>query len=156
MDPLSITAGVLAILGAVSKLNTTVTQFQQDYRFADQDLNIARSQALLLKEEIRGLDSARSINYTAPRKASGAHNGFDGSAKTNQLVVDESTFAKAMSTARDLLSDIEASFPLRSEPHTWKSKAKWALRDKQVLAQLKERLQSAESTLQGIVSMEQL
>lgn len=61
-----------------------------------------------------------------------------------------------MSTARELLSTIEASFPLRSEPYTWRSKVMWAIKDKKALTQLKEQLRSAESTLQGIVTMEHL
>ena len=72
------------------------------------------------------------------------------------MVLEEAPSAKAISTACGLLSTIEASFPLRSEPHTWRSKARWAMKDKQVLARLKERLKSAESTLQGVVTMEQL
>lgn len=155
MDPLSITAGAVGILGAVTKLSGAVSRFKQDYKLADEDLNVARNHALLLKEEIGKLESMNSSNYSPPRKmAEGC--SCDRAADTGHLAMDESSFAKAMSTARDLLSDIEASFPLRSEPHTWRSKVRWAVKDKQVLAQLKERLQSAESTLQGIVEMEQL
>jgi hypothetical protein len=33
---------------------------------------------------------------------------------------------------------------------------RWAMKDKNTFAQLKERLRSTESTLQGIVAMEQL
>ena len=51
---------------------------------------------------------------------------------------------------------MDASFPLRSKPHTWRRKVRWAMEDKQVLLQIKEQLQSAESTLQGIVAVEQL
>jgi hypothetical protein len=156
MDPLSITTSVLAILGAVSKLNSTMSRFQQDYKLADEDLNVARSHALLLKEEIKGLESRKSSNYSPHRKTGEGNNDSDRTGETSDLAMDESSFAKAMSTARDLLSDIEASFPLRSEPHTWRGKVRWAMKDKQVFAQLKERLQSAESTLQGIVAMEQL
>ena len=47
-----------------------------------------------------------------------------------------------MSTACELLSTIEASFPLRSEPHTWRRKVRWPMKDKQVLLQVKEQLQS--------------
>lgn len=151
MDPLSITAGVVGILDAVSKLSSVMSRFKQDYTLADEDLNIARSHALLLKEEISGLMSRNSSNYSPPRKT--AKGRDDGAA---HLAMDKSSFENAMSTARGLLSDIEASFPLRSEPHTWRSKVRWAMKDKQAFSQLKERLKSAESTLQGIVTMEQL
>ena len=70
--------------------------------------------------------------------------------------MEEDSFTEAMSTAHDLLSTIEVSFPLRSEPHTWRNKVRWAMKDKHALAQLRERLSSTESTLQGIVTMEQL
>jgi hypothetical protein len=49
--------------------------------------------------------------------------------------------------ARELLASIDESAPLRSEPHTWRSKVRWAMEDKQVLAKLGERLKAAESTL---------
>ncbi|KAL8644477.1 MAG: hypothetical protein Q9226_007744 [Calogaya cf. arnoldii] len=71
-------------------------------------------------------------------------------------VLQEASFAKAISTAQELLTTIEATFPLRSEPHTWRSKVRWVMKDKQLLARLKEQLKSTESTLQGIVTMEQL
>ena len=149
MDPLSITAGVVGILDTVSKLSNVVSQFRHDYKLADEDLNVARNHALLLKEEIRGLDAKASPKSSNSEKATYEEESIADSAA-------ESSFLKAMSTARDLLADIETSFPLRSEPHTWKSKVRWAMKDKHTLAQLKERLQSAESTLQGIVAMEQL
>jgi hypothetical protein len=49
--------------------------------------------------------------------------------------------------ARELLASIDESAPLRSEPHTWRGKVRWAMEDKQVLAKLGERLKAAESTL---------
>jgi len=70
--------------------------------------------------------------------------------------MDEASFTEAMSTAHDLLTAIEESFPMRSEPHTWRSKVRWAMKDKRIFAQQKERLTSAESTLQGIADMEKL
>lgn len=71
-------------------------------------------------------------------------------------IMDDTALEKAMATARHLLSDIETAFALRADPHTWRSKARWALKDKKLLEQLYERLQTVETTLQGIVSMEQL
>lgn len=156
MDPLSITAGVVGLLDTVSKLSSAISRFKQDFKLADEDLNVARNHALLLKEEIRGLEPRKSSNYSPPRKKNPGHNDSDRAGETDHLTMEKSSFEKAMSTARELLSDIEACFPLRSEPHTWRSKVRWAIKDKEVLAHLKERLQSAESTLQGIVAMEQL
>ncbi|KAJ5389255.1 ankyrin [Penicillium cataractarum] len=156
MEPLSAVASVANVADAVVKLSSAISQFRQDYKLADEELDIARNHALLLKEEIAALESRSSWNYTPPRKSTKGLSDFDPAAETSPLGIDESSFARAMSTARGLLSDIESAFPLRSEPHTWRSKVRWAIKDKKVLARLKERLQSAESTLQGIISMEQL
>ncbi|KAI1421583.1 ankyrin repeat-containing domain protein [Xylaria sp. FL1777] len=157
MDPLSITAGVVGLLDSVSKLSSAILKFKQDYKLADEDLNIARNHALLLNEEIRRLEERNSSSFSPPRKTAKLHNDDLGQASDNgHLVMDDAAFEKAMLTARELLRDIEASFPLRSDPHTWRRKVRWAMKDKQSFAHLKERLQSTESTLQGIVMMEQL
>ncbi|KAL2822821.1 ankyrin repeat-containing domain protein [Aspergillus cavernicola] len=157
MEPFSVVASVANIADAVTKLSSAIAQFRQDYKLADEDLDIARRHALLLKEEIAALESRKPWDYTPPRKSTkGLFNDSNRTTETSSIGMDESSFAKAMSTACGLLSDIEATFPLRSEPHTWRSRVRWAIKDKKVLARLKERLQSTESTLQGIVSMEQL
>ncbi|RYP46066.1 hypothetical protein DL769_011416 [Monosporascus sp. CRB-8-3] len=156
MDPLSITVGVVGLLDAVSRLSNTILGFKQDYGLADEDLNVARNQVLLLKEEIRGLEARKSSSFSPPRKTARLHNDSDQAGDNAHLFMDDAAFEKAIMTARDVLCNIEASFPLRSEPHTWRSKVRWAMKDKQTFAKFKERLQSAESTLQGIVSMEQL
>ncbi|KAI3319325.1 ankyrin repeat-containing domain protein [Xylariaceae sp. AK1471] len=156
MDPLSITVGVVGLLDVVSKLSCAILKFKQDYRLADEDLDFARNHALLLNEEIRRLEERKSSSFSPPRKTVKLHNDVGQTSDNGHLVMEDAAFEKAMMTARDLLCDIEASFSLRSNPHTWRSKVRWAMKDKQSFAHLKERLQSAESTLQGIVLMEQL
>lgn len=156
MDPFSITAGVVGIADTVTKLSCTVARFRDDYKLADEELDIARQHALLLKEEIRALEARKASTYVAPRKTSKGLHDHDTAKGSNHSVMEEAAFTKAISTAQELLVAIESSFPLRSEPHTWRSKMRWALKDKQVLTHLKDRLRSAESTLQGIASMEQL
>jgi hypothetical protein len=156
MDPLSATASVVNVLDAVAKLSKAIARFKHDYALADEDLNIARSHALLLKAEISGLESRNPIDHLPPRKTGKGRDEVDRMTGIGRPTMDKSSFAMAISTARDLLYDIEASFPLRSEPHTWASKVRWAIKDKKVLEHLKDRLRSTESTLQGIVSMEQL
>ncbi|KAI1444822.1 ankyrin repeat-containing domain protein [Annulohypoxylon stygium] len=148
MDPISITTGVVGMLDVISRLSMAISRFKHDYKIADEDLNVAMNHVLLLRQEIRGLESINCPSYS-PISTNPKGQGDSDPAPA-------ALFAKAVSTARGLLCDIEAAFPLRSEPHTWKSKVRWALKDKQALAQLKERLHSAESTLQGIVSLEQL
>lgn len=149
MDPLSITTGVVGLLDVTSRLSSAISRFKEDYKLADEDLNTARNHVLLLQEEIQALESKNVSSFSPNRKgAKGMGGGGDPAASAS--------FEKAMSTARALLSDIETAFPLRSEPHTWRSKVRWAMKDKEALAKLKERLQSTESTLQGVVSMEQL
>lgn len=136
------------MLDVISRLSMAISRFKHDYKIADEDLNVAMNHVLLLRQEIRGLESINCPSYS-PISTNPKGQGDSDPAPA-------ALFAKAVSTARGLLCDIEAAFPLRSEPHTWKSKVRWALKDKQALAQLKERLHSAESTLQGIVSLEQL
>ena len=150
MDPFSIVAGVVGILDAVTSLSRALSRFKDDYNLADADLDIARQHTLLLKEEIRALESKQALRHPP------LYEGTKGVAKSSHLTLEDASFAKAMLTACELLSTIEASFPLRSEPHTWRSKVRWAIKDKQVLQQVRERLKSAESTLQGIAAMEQL
>lgn len=154
MDPFSIATGVVGILGCVTRLSIAISRFKDDYQLADADLDIARQHALLLKEEIRALESQKVSHHPPPRKSAEGQDGFDRAAESSHL--EDPSFAKAMSTACELLSTIEASFPLRSEPHTWRRKVRWAMKDKQLLLQVKEQLKSAESTLQGIAAMEQL
>jgi replication initiation and membrane attachment protein DnaB len=156
MDPLSITAGVVGILQVVTSLSNTIYRFTEDCKLADEDLNVARNHALLLNEEIRVLELRKASIYSSASKTATGRHDSDQADQTVQLTMDEASFAEAMSTAHDLLSDIQCSFPLRAEPHTWRGKVRWALKDKKVLGRLKERLKSAESTLQGIVAMEQL
>ena len=156
MDPFSITTGVVSLLGCVTKLSCSISRFKEDYKLADEDLDIARQHALLLKEESRALESRRASTYSPPRKTAQGYHGSMCASEMSPLGIEDASLAKAMSIAYELLSAIEASFPLRSEPHTWRSKVRWALKDKHVFAQLRERLRSAESTLQGIVVMEQL
>lgn len=153
MDPLSITAGVVGILDTVTKLSCAVSRFKEDYKLADAHLDIARQHSLLLQEEIRALESWGATNCSTPRKT---HHDSGCATESSHLVLERASFAKAMCTAHELLSTIDGSFPLRSEPHTWRSKVRWAMKDKNAFAQLQERLRSAESTLQGIVTMEQL
>ncbi|KAK0754841.1 ankyrin repeat-containing domain protein [Schizothecium vesticola] len=151
MDPLSVTAGVVGILDTVSKLGGAIYRFRQDYKCADEDLNVAREHALLLRDEIQALETQRLAPRPQPtRRKSGSDDG------TAPPIMDDVALEKAMATARHLLSDIETAFPLRVDPHTWRSKARWAMKDKKLLEQLYERLQTVETTLQGIVSMEQL
>lgn len=153
MDPFSITAGVVGILDSVTKMSCAISQFKEDYKLADAQLDIARQHALLLQEEIRALESRGATDFSPrPKK----DHDFGCAVEGGRLVLEKPSFAKAMSTAHELLSTIDASFPLRSEPHTWRSKVRWAMKDKNAFAQLKDRLRSAESTLQGIVTMEQL
>ena len=143
-------AAVVGITDAVVKLSSAIARFRQDYKLADEDLDVARSHALLLRNEIAALKSRESWSVTPPQDQTNVPKGSDQDAQTNLQ------FAKAMSTAGGLLSDIDTAFPLRLEPHTWRSKVRWAIKDKKTLTRLKERLESTESTLQGIVSMEQL
>ena len=153
MDPLSATAGVVGILDIVSRLGISVHRFTQDYKLADEELDAAQTHALLLKEEIAALEARATSPHAPPRyidEKSGQPTGVEC------LSMDEAKFNQALSTARGLLLDIEAAFPLRSEPHTWRSKVRWALKDKRAFAELSKRLQSVEVTLQGIVSMEKL
>ncbi len=147
MDPLSITAGAVGVLDAVTKLSATISRFKQDYELADEDADVAWNHAVLLRQEIIAVQSAKSNapSFSPSRKGRG---GFDRAA--------EASFDKAISTACGLFSEIEASLPLRSGPHTWRSRLAWVRKLKKVLGRLKERLQSAESTLQGIVRLEQL
>ncbi len=156
MDPLSIATGIVGILDSVTRLSNAISRFKDDYKLADADLDIARQHALLLKEEIRALESEKVSHHHPPRKSAKGQDGFDRAAENSHLVLEDASFAKAKSTACELLSTIEASFPLRSEPHTWRRKVRWAMKDKQVLLHVKEQLKSAESTLQGIAAMEQL
>ena len=156
MDPLSITMAVMGISSAISKLSTTVSHFMHDCKLADEDLNVARNHAILLQEEIKGLESKRPSVYSLPDKRATGRRIANKAAWSGNFAIEEASFEKALSTARDLLCYIEASFALRSEPHTWRSKVRWAIKDKQDFARLMDRLQRAESTLQGIVSMEQL
>ena len=156
MDPFSITAGIVGVLDCVTKLSCAISRFRADYKLADADLEIARQQALLLQEEIGALESRKASDY--PRPCNNVNEDYKcGHAAVNgHLGLEEASFAKAMSTAHKLLTSIDSSFSLRSEPHTWRSKVRWAMKDKHTLAQLKERIRSTESTLQGIVKMEQL
>lgn len=154
MDPLSVTAGVVGILDSVTRINSAIAAFRNDYKVADEDLNFARKHALLLREEIEGLDSVTLPPYTPPSKSDKNRHPQHGA--NDDTGMDRASFVLAMATARDLLSSIEEAFPLRSEPHTWKSKVRWAIKDKSVLEGLKEKLKAAESTLQGVVAAEQL
>lgn len=156
MDPFSTAAAVVSISDSVTRLSSAIYRFKDDYKTADADLDMARQHALLLKEEIRALESQKVSHHPPPHRPTEGQDGFDRAAESSHLVLEEASFAKATSTARELLSTIEASFPLRSEPHTWRSKVRWAIKDKEALLQVKERLKSAESTLQGIAAMEQL
>lgn len=150
-------AAVVGITDVVVKLSSAIARFRQDYKLADEDLDVARSHALLLRNEIAALESRKSWSVTPPQDQKNDVKSSDQDAQTNlQFGMEEISFAKAMSTAGGLLSDIDTAFPLRLEPHTWRSKVRWAIKDKKTLTRLKERLQSTESTLQGIVSMEQL
>lgn len=150
MDPLSVIAGVVGISDSISKLCGAIVQFKEDYRLADDDLDAARDHAILLREEIRGLDL--KMQLSRPPDDEKHH----GEPIPHHSAVENPAFAKAMSVARDVLTGLEKSFSLRASAHTWRSKIRWALKDKQALAQLKGQLQSAESTLQGLVAMEQL
>ena len=156
MDPFSITVGVVGILNSVKDLSCAISRFKDDYKIADEDLDIAQKHMLLLKKEIGALKSRIASNYSPPRKTARGHHDSNRAAETSDLVMDEASFTEAMSTAHDLLTAIEESFPMRSEPHTWRSKVRWAMKDKRIFAQQKERLRSAESTLQGIADMEKL
>ncbi len=152
MDPLSISVGVVGLADTVTRLSRSISRFTKDYQLADEDLDVARSHALLLKEEIRGLEA----RLETPPPYSPSRTTAPGWTDSDGPVMGETSFEKAMVTARDLLSSIEAAFPLRSEPHTWRSKVRWALRDKKTLASLMERLRTAESTLQGIMAVENM
>lgn len=156
MDHFSIAAGTVGILVCVARLSSAMSRFKDDYKLADADLDITRQHALLLKQESRALESKKGSHHPPPHKSAEGQDGFDRGAKSSHLVLEDTSFPKTMSTACELLSTIEASLPLRSEPHTWTRKVRWAMKDKQVLLQVKEQLQSTESTLQGIVAMEQL
>lgn len=156
MDPFSIAAGTVGLLDCVTRLSNAIFRFKDDYKLADADLDIARQHALLLKEEIRALELKKGLYHTPPHESAEGEDGFDRAGRSGHLVLEDASFVEAMSTACELLATIETSFPLRSEPHTWRHKVRWAMKDKQVLLQVKEQLQSAESTLQGIVAMEQL
>lgn len=92
----------------------------------------------------------------APRPQPSRRKTDSDDGATPPPIMDDTALEKAMATARHLLSDIETAFALRADPHTGRSKARWALKDKKLLEQLYERLQTVETTLQGIVSMEQL
>ena len=155
MDPFSAAASVVSLLDTITRLGRTISQFKEDYRLADADLELARQHALLLKEEIRSLNSKGWSGSPQPHQAAEMKDGLNFTSESRPSSED-GTFEKAMSVAGGLLSTLEASFPLRSEPHTWRSKVRWAIKDKQVLLQLRERLKSAEITLQGIAALEQL
>ena len=156
MDPFSVAAGVVSIFDSVTRLSSAISRLKDDYKLADADLDIARQHALLLKEEIRALESREVPNKASRHTSAKSKAKIDCAPKDNGLAEEELSFTKAMSTASELLKTIEASFPLRSEPHTWRSKVRWAVKDKQVLYKIKEQVKSAESTLQGIVLMYQL
>ncbi|CAO1604783.1 hypothetical protein XANCAGTX0491_008323 [Xanthoria calcicola] len=156
MDPFSITAGVVGVLDCVTRLGVSINRFKNDYKLADSDLDIARQHTLLLQEEIKALESTKVSDCSPVSKTGKEHKDFNCAAEDTHLGLEETSFARAVSTAHELLSTIDASIPLRSEPHTWRSKVRWVMKDKRILAQLKEQLKSTESTLQSIVTMEQL
>ena len=156
MDPFSVAAGVVGVLDSITRLSSAISRFKEDYKLADEDLDLARQHALLLKEEIRALESRKPSRNPPAYQSATRKDEFDRATESGQFALEEASFAKAVTTACELLSTIETSFPLRTEPHTWRSKVRWAMKDKQVMLQVKERLRSAESTLQGIVAMEQM
>ena len=139
MDPFSITAGIVGVLDCVTKLSCTISRFKADYKLADADLEIARQHALLLQEEIGALESGKLSTYSQPYDKINGYHQIDRAAESGHPGLEEASFAKAMSTAHKLLSSIDSSFSLRSEPHTWRSKVRWAMKDKHTLAQLKEK-----------------
>ncbi|KAK4207532.1 ankyrin repeat-containing domain protein [Rhypophila decipiens] len=156
MDPLSVTAGVMGILDVVSKLGKFVHQVSKDFQFADEDLNTAREHALLLRDEINALKSQQRSSYQSQPLKSAKTKCETEETPPPYLTMEEAAIQQAVSTACHLLEGIEATLPLRAEPKTWRTKARWALKDKKLIQELQGRLQSVESTLQGIMSMEQL
>jgi len=52
MDPFSITVGVVGILNSVKDLSCAISLFKDDYKLADEDLDIAQKHMLLLKKSI--------------------------------------------------------------------------------------------------------
>jgi hypothetical protein len=150
-------AAVVQITDAVVKLSSAIAKFRHDYKLADKDLDVARTHALLLKEEIAALECRKPWRASMALRQSNEKKGFNQVANPNHdVAMDQTSFSKALSTASALLSDIDTAFPLQLEPHTWRTRARWAIKDKRIFAELKERLRSTESTLQGIISMEQL
>ena len=59
MDHFSIAAGTVGILDCVARLSSAMSRFKDDYKLADADLDISRQHALLLKQEIRALESKK-------------------------------------------------------------------------------------------------
>lgn len=172
MDPLSATASVAGILDVVTRLGKLLYRMQRDLKNADADIEAARRQAQLLQEEIR---IARELRESSERSQSkDASDSFhtsdaqdwDGEFERDQrkpeadesedLQMTSETFTKALTIAEGLMADIDQSMPLRAHPDKWKSRIKWVLRDKSTVEALKSKLKSVESSLQGILSFEQM
>lgn len=148
MDPISATAGIVGLLEVVTKLSSSVYRIKQDYKSADEDLDIAQKQVALLREEIHLLES-RNASFTRIEKSNGQ------TSPGSTIDKGEGSFTKALATARELLISIEDSSPLSTEPNNWKRRFKWAMNDKQLFNEFKERLKAAEGTLRAIVAVEQ-
>ncbi|KAL8854173.1 MAG: hypothetical protein Q9221_001096 [Calogaya cf. arnoldii] len=142
----------MSVLDCVTKLRFAINRFKDNYKLAAADLDIARQHALFLQEEIRALEPTKTTDCRPVSKTGKEPRDLDNVAEAVHPVLEEASFAKAISTAHELLSTIEASFPLRSESHIWRWKVRWIMKDKQVLAPLEEQLNFTESTLYGIQS----
>jgi hypothetical protein len=76
-------------LGFMSNLSCAISRFKHDYKLADEDLELARQHALLLKEEIRALNSRKNSFYCSPRTAGMENYESNEIPETSKLAMEE-------------------------------------------------------------------
>ena len=140
MDPLSAVSGVYTLVEGVVRLGKFVRRVQEDVKNASEDVEGARKHVELLRKE---LEDVRELRVAAEEE------------KANPFGFSKESLTKAVTTAEQMLADIEQAFPVTAPPATLSKKFKWALKDRNTVSKLATKLSHTESSLQTILQLEQ-
>ena len=132
MDPLSITAGCLGIIGAITKTSTTIRQFVGDVREARRELGATARHLTELDMTINLIKDDHSLND-----------------EDSDFRIPEAITAQTMAVIKschDILAELDALME-KHNPRRHQAALRWALKGKDEVSALNRQLEAHARTL---------
>jgi hypothetical protein len=136
MDPVGFAASLLALTGASIRAGKLIRDIHSGYKHADRELDQAYKQLMTIRSLLIQLESFKDTIDTDEEKASCP------------------SISTILTASQDLVTEIEAAFPINASSKHLRKRLRWALTDRDTVARLTNKLNGVLALLSTSVQLE--